>query len=512
MGLSVIVIANDFTAMNVALATIERDFGTDVTTVQWVINSYALVFGVLIVTGGRLADLFGRREAFFVGASIFAATSALAGAAQTETWLIVARCLMGIGGALMWPAILGMTFAALPPARAGLAGGIILGAAGLGNAVGPLVGGALTDLASWRWVFFLNVPIAALAVAVTWAKVHQPRVEAGERRIDYTGIVSLSLGLLLLMLALDQSADWGWGDPRLIAMLAVSIGAILTFGFVEPRIGEMALIPRDVITNRRFASACVAVLLMSAVFFTTVLYAPQLMQKVLGWSPLGSGAGLLPMMAVFAGVSFAAGKLYERIGGRPVIIAGAACITVGPFLLSLFDSGSSYGVLLPGLIVTGLGIGLFYPSITTAAVTALDAARSSLAGGIVYMFQIAGGAVGLALMTAIFTASSEDRVVSDAAAEGISMSGEQASVIHGVLAGTDSGQTALDDFRGPVAERVLEVVRDSFAAGVQTSLRVAGAIALAGLLIAVFGVRPGRGSDAPTPDDEAVAGSPSAAG
>ncbi|HSI81452.1 MAG TPA: MFS transporter, partial [Solirubrobacterales bacterium] len=492
MGLGVIVIANDFTALNVALPAIEQDFDVDVGTVAWVINAYALTFGMAIVTGGRLADMFGRRRVFFIGAAIFAGFSLLGGLAQSAPQLIAMRVGMGIGGALMWPAILGMTFAALPPAKAGLAGGVILGAAGLGNAIGPLVGGALTDLASWRWIFFLNVPVAAVAVAVTWAKVHQPPVEGGDRRIDYRGIVAVSLGLLLLMLALDQSSDWGWGDARVLAMLAGSVVALAAFVVVEPRAGEAALIPKDVISNRRFASACIVVLLMSAVFFTTVLYVPQLMQKILGWSPLGSGAGLLPMLAVFAGVSFVAGRLYERVGGRPVILSGAACIAVGPLLLSLFDGDSGYAVLLPGLIVTGLGIGLFYPSITTAAVTALDAARSSLAGGIVYMFQIAGGAVGLALMTAIFTTSSEERVASDAAERGISMSGEQASVIHGVLAGTDSGQAAFEDFRTAVADRVLDVVRDSFAAGVQTSLRVAAAIAVAGFVIALLFVRPER--------------------
>jgi EmrB/QacA subfamily drug resistance transporter len=491
MCLGVLVIANDFTALNVALPAIERDFDVDVSTVAWVINAYALTFGMAIVTGGRLADIFGRRRIFFVGAGLFAGFSLLGAFAQSAPQLIAMRVGMGVGGALMWPAILGMTFAALPPARAGLAGGLILGAAGLGNALGPLVGGTLTELLSWRWIFLLNVPIAALAVGVTWAKVHQAAVGDGEREIDYRGIASLSIGLLLVLLALDQSSDWGIGDLRVIAMLGAGIALVVVFAFIEPRIGERALIPSDVIGNRGFAAACLAVLLMSAVFFTTVLYAPQLMQKILGYSPLRAGVGMLPLLAIFAAVSFAAGSLYERIGGRRVIVAGAACIALGPFLLSLFGAGSQYPALLPGLIVTGLGIGLFYPSITTAAVTALDAARSSLAGGVVYMFQIAGGAIGLGLTTAVFTARSEDRVAADAAELGIDLTDRQASLIHGVLAGTDSGRAAFAEFRPAVAERLLEVVRDSFAAGVQAGLRVAAGAALLGLVIAVLFVRPG---------------------
>jgi MFS family permease len=172
MGMAVVVIANDFTAVNVALPTMEHDFHTDINTIQWVINAYALTFGVMIVTGGRLADMFGRRNAFFLGSAIFASMSALGGAAPSEAWLIGARVAMGIGGALMWPAILGMTYEILPEEKAGLAGGIIIVAAGLGNAIGPLLGGVLTDELSWRWIFFLNVPIALFAVGVTYALVH----------------------------------------------------------------------------------------------------------------------------------------------------------------------------------------------------------------------------------------------------------------------------------------------------------------------------------------------------
>src|SRR3954469_5380459 len=176
MGLSVLILANDFTALNVALPSIEKAFDTDVSTVQWVINAYALVFGVLIVTGGRLADGFGRRQIFFVGSAIFVPFSLLGALAPSAAWLIVCRALMGIGGAMMWPAILGMTFAALPEDKAGLAGGLIIGPAGFGNAAGPLIGGFITDSFGWQWVLVLNLPVAGLACAATWYAIHQPAV------------------------------------------------------------------------------------------------------------------------------------------------------------------------------------------------------------------------------------------------------------------------------------------------------------------------------------------------
>ncbi len=404
MGIAVVVIANDFSAINVALPTMEKDFDTNINTIQWVINAYALTFGVMIVTGGRLADMFGRRNAFFLGSAIFASMSALGGAAQTETWLIATRTLMGIGGALMWPAILGMTYALLPEDKAGLAGGIIIGAAGLGNAIGPLIGGVLTDALSWRWIFFLNVPISAFAVFVTYRLVKVAEPDPGEQRIDYPGIATLSVGLVALLVALDQIDDWGFGDPRVIGLFILSAVLLVSFVPIERRAGLKALVPRAVMANESFRASCLAILLMSATFFAALLYLPQFMQHQLGYSPLQAGLGMLPFLATFALVSFTAGPLYERLGAKVLASVGAACITIAPFLFSQVGSSSGLASLIPGMVVLGIGIGSFYPTATTAGVTSVDESQTSLAGGIVYMFQIAGGSIGLGLTTTIFSA------------------------------------------------------------------------------------------------------------
>ncbi|MFL5899388.1 MAG: MFS transporter [Solirubrobacterales bacterium] len=405
MGMAVVVIANDFTAVNVALPTMESDFHTNINTIQWVVNAYALTFGVMIVTGGRLADMFGRRNAFFLGSVIFASMSALGGAAPTETWLIAARTLMGIGGALMWPAILGMTYEILPEEKAGLAGGIIIGAAGLGNAIGPLLGGVLTQELSWRWIFFLNVPIAAFAVGVTYWLVHVKEPAGGERRIDYPGIAALSIGLVALLVGLDQIDDWGLSDLKVIALFAVAVAGLATFVPIERRAGTHALVPREVMRNENFTAACIAVLFMAATFFAALLYLPQFMQKQLGYSALEAGVGMLPFLAVFAVASFAAGPLYDRLGAKRLAVVGAALITLGPFLFSFLDEGSGYAALIPGMVVLGIGAGSFIPTATTAGVTSVDESQTSLAGGIVYMFQIAGGSIGLGLTTTVFSSS-----------------------------------------------------------------------------------------------------------
>lgn len=401
MAFGVLVIANDFTALSVAIPQIEKDLGTDLTTAQWVINGYALVFGVLIVTGGRLADLFGRKRIFMVGSAIFATFSVIGGFSPNVEMLIACRAVMGIGGAMMWPAVLGMTYAIVPDSRAGLAGGLILGVAGFGNAVGPMIGGLLTDELSWRWVFFINLPIALFAMFVTQREVTESQVAVSDRRLDYPGVATLTLGVVSLLLALDEGTDLGFASPTILALFGFAVAMLVVFAVVESRQGEHALVPRDVLKNRIFTAANVSVLLMSAIFFSALLYLPQFFTKVLGYSALESGAGLLPMMGVFAATSFIAGSLYERLGAKRIVSMGAAFLGAGMLILSFLDAGSSYLSLVPGMVVLGIGVGLFYSSITTSAVTALDPSRASLAGGIVYMCQIAGGAIGLGLNTAI---------------------------------------------------------------------------------------------------------------
>jgi EmrB/QacA subfamily drug resistance transporter len=401
MGVAVLVVANDFTALSVALPAMEKSLHTDITTVQWVINGYAMVFGVLIVTGGRLADMFGRRRIFILGAAIFALFSLIGGIAPDVWVLLTCRFLMGIGGALMWPAILGMTYGLLPPNKAGLAGGVILGAAGFGNAVGPLLGGVLTDSVGWRWIFYLNLPVAAAATIITLLVVPADAPKKNHGKIDYRGTAELSLGLLALLLALDWALDLGWTAPRIVFLFAFAAVAFTAFLFTERRAGDSALVPRSVVQNRRFLAAGIATFLASAIFFAALLYLPQFMSKWFGFSAMRSGAGLLPMMGTFMLTSFVAGKIYERFGPKTIVTAGAVFLGTGMMLLSAVSGETTYAQLVPGMVVLGIGVGLFYSSVTTAAITALDPSESSLAGAIVYMFQIAGGSIGVGFNTAI---------------------------------------------------------------------------------------------------------------
>ncbi|OWY63045.1 hypothetical protein B7486_55190, partial [cyanobacterium TDX16] len=249
--------------------------------------------------------------------------------------------------------------------------------------------------------------IAAFAMLVVWRAVPEERVDSADKRMDYRGVGVLSLGVVCVLVALDEGPSDGFGQPWILGLLAVGLVALASFLFVERSVGDRALVPRDVLQNRLFARSCIVVLLMSAIFFSALVFLPQLMQKDLGFSALESGAGLLPMMLVFAVTSFVAGGLYDRLGARTVVSAGALFLGLGMVLLAGLMDDEGFWSLVPGMVVLGLGVGLFYSSITTTAVTALDAARSSLAGGIVYMCQIAGGAVGLGVNTAIVVSAEQ---------------------------------------------------------------------------------------------------------
>jgi len=453
MGLAVFLIANDITSLTVALPTIERDLHADVSTVQWVANAYTLIFGVLIVTGGRLSDLLGRRRMFFLGAAIFAVFSAVAGVAPNTLVLVGARGVMAIGAALMWPAVVGLLFSIVPEGKVGIAGGLLLGVSGIGNACGPLVGGLLTDELSWRYILFLNIPIALASALVVWRFIAADKPAPTREHLDYAGVALLSIGLIGLLVGLDQSSTWGWLDIRTIALLATGILALGTLVAVQRRIGERALVPRSVIANPIFAAACLSTLLASGTWFALLLYGPQFMQKILGFSALGSGVGFLPLMVVYTLTSFAAGPLYNKIGGRILLLAGAAGLGLGALLLSLLQADSSYAAMVPGLVVLGVGVGLFYSTLTTVAITALDSDSSSVGGGLLFMFQLVGGAIGVVLTTTVFFGAG----------------------------GKVAGQTAIGELS--------DATRRAFTTGLHAGLRVDGALAICALIAATWVVR-----------------------
>ncbi|MEM9516756.1 MAG: MFS transporter, partial [Actinomycetota bacterium] len=355
-----------------------------------------------------------------------------------------------------------------------------------GNASGPVIAGALGEI-DWRYVFFLNVPIALIAMVAVITLVKLPRDRVDEH-IDYVGTGLLSISLLSLLTTLTLAPNVGYGEPGVIAGFVVFAVFMVAFVWWLRRVGEAGLIPTSVAKNRPFIRACVAILLMSGLFFAAVFYFPQFFQKILGEDTLVAGLMLLPFVVVFAGTSFVEPWLVGKIGTKAVLSAGAAALFLGALLtVVIVDDNAEWAAFVPGMIALGIGVGLFYSAITNAALDLLPPDKSSLAGGLLYMFQIAGGAVGLALTTTVFLATSS-REIDDAATDiGVQLSTGERNDIQGVLAGTDTSQQLLDQYSSQ-ASQLTEIVRDSFVTGMRWGFGFNALLSLVGLLVVVWAV------------------------
>ncbi|MFA0813993.1 MFS transporter [Microbulbifer epialgicus] len=394
-------VSNDITILSGTIPIIETDFGGDFTNVQWLLNGYTLVVGVLIISGGRLADIFGRRRIFFIGSVIFVFFSVICGLAKDFSILLASRALMGIGGAMIWPSILGMIYNLIPRERSGIAGGLVMAVTGISLTIGPILGGVITDIFNWRLTFFLNPIEAAIACFMCWKFVTDDTPKNLDAKIDYAGVTTLSVSLFSLLFALDLSVDFGFKNPLIIILMALFLFFFGVFVIVEYRVKDNALIPRDIAGNYRLFAAGFATLVISVVFFSPIFYIPQFFSKIHGYSATLAGIVLLPMLIVFSVISYVSGNLYKSFNPRVIASAGSALIFIGMFMLSNINKNIGIIGLAPGLIFLGAGMGFFYPTITTFSITVVAPSRSSLAAGIIYMFRVAGGSLGLAINTTI---------------------------------------------------------------------------------------------------------------
>ncbi|WP_444933678.1 MFS transporter [Microbulbifer sp. JTAC008] len=403
--LSVFLIASDFTAFSPALPAIAKDFSVRISFVHWVVNAYALAYGVIIVTSGRLADIYGRETVFLIGVGIFSCSSLLGGFASEVGVLLIARVLMGLGGALAWSAMLGMAYTLLPSDRAGFVGGFVLAALGVATACGPVIGGVLSDFLSWRWILFINIPIAIFVVVFYVLKYPSEQFEKKDERIDYLGVLTLSVSLFLFLLALDLMTQTGISRLLVFCLLAISLLAAITFAFVEARMADDALIPENLVKNRVFMASGVSVFFVAIAFFTTLVYIPLLFISVHHYSAFQAGLALLPAMVSSGIFAFVSGAIHERFGPKLLLCSGALAMSLGLFMLSVHGNHIVYLVFVPGMLLIGIGLGIFSPAAVTAAITSVEASKSSLSGAVVYMFRFLGGAVGLGINSAILASA-----------------------------------------------------------------------------------------------------------
>jgi EmrB/QacA subfamily drug resistance transporter len=409
MCFALFMIMLDNTVVNVALPSIQDDLGASLSGLEWTVNAYTLTFAVLLVTGGRMGDIFGRRRMFLFGVVVFALSSATIGFAPSQTMLVVGRAIQGIGAAFMMPGTLSIISNEFPPHDRGRAIGTRAGVSALALAIGPVVGGALTEHVSWRAIFFLNLPVAAGAVAVTLFAAHESRDETVKRSVDIPGIAALSSGLTALVLALVEGNAWGWGSARIAVLLAVAVIGLVSFAVIELKT-RVPMVDFTFFRSRTFLGANVVAFVISfamlAVFFFVALY----MQNILGYSPLQAGVRFLPSTLLVIVTAPIAGRLTDRIGARPLITTGLTLIAVSLFIQTHITVHSGYGLLLAAFTILGVGIGLTMSPMSTAAMNAVDPTKAGVASGILSMTRMVGGTFGVAAIGALFQTLSRHRL------------------------------------------------------------------------------------------------------
>jgi EmrB/QacA subfamily drug resistance transporter len=400
VALGVFVTALDNSIVNVALPTIQHDLSLDLATTAWIVNGYVLAYAMLLLTAGRLADVFGRRRIFLVGAAGFTAASLAAGLAQTATELIAARIVQGFGAALLTPptlAILNHTFRE-PKAR-GTAIGIWGAVAALGFAVGPIAGGLITEHLHWMWIFFVNVPFGAAAIAVGMRVIPESTDPGTSRRLDLAGLATSAIALSALTYALLNANERGWGSPVIACLLVVAAAATVGFVAAERRSAAPA-VDLQLFRQPAFSGANIAILTVNLGTFGVFLYTSLYFQNVLGYSPVKAGSALLPWILVLILVGPFTGTLARRVTPRWLIAGGLTVMACGLGLLTGIDEQSAYVDLLPGLVLGGLGGALTIP-LSGVALAAGPVEKSGVASGVFNTAREAGGALGIAIIGAV---------------------------------------------------------------------------------------------------------------
>jgi EmrB/QacA subfamily drug resistance transporter len=406
LGIAQLMVVLDATIVNIALPSAQRDLGFSNDARQWVVTAYALAFGSLLLLGGRLGDLLGRKRIFITGLLGFAAASALGGAAQSFGMLVGARALQGLFGALLAPAALGLlTTTFTDPGERGKAFGVFGAIAGSGAAVGLLLGGVLTEYLDWRWSLYVNLLFAVPAALAASTLLHaQPRREGA--RLDLPGTLSASAGLFGLVYGFAHAETAGWGDPVTIAMLAGGAAVLGLFVWLQSRVAN-PLLPLRVVLDRDRGGSYMSVGIAGAGIFGVFLFLTYYLQQNLAYSPVKTGLAFLPMcLAIMATATTTTAKVLPRTGPRPLVPTGMALASLAMLLLTRIDTGSTYAAdVLPSLLLMGLGFGLIFAPSMASATLGVRREDAGVASAMVNTAQQVGGSLGTALLSTLAASS-----------------------------------------------------------------------------------------------------------
>src|SRR5437867_411113 len=391
----------DIAIVNVALPAIKTDLHFSQTNLQWVITAYAILFGGVLMLGGRLADVLGRRRLFVAGVTVFAVGSLLSGLAWSEGSLIAFRALQGLGGALLTPAALSILMTVFPEGRErNVALGIWGAASGSGGAAGVLLGGVLTSYLSWSWIFFINIPVGAAAIALTPLLLRESRAELPHRHFDFAGAASVTAGLMLLVYATTRATTDGWGSPATVAMFAAAAALVVAFFVIEVR-SRSPLLPLRIFRLRTLTAANTAMAIVGAVAFSEFFVLTLYLQDVLHYSAVESGAAFTGFALAVVVVSNVAQVVVGRLGVRPTLATGLLLSALSVAVLTRLPvDGHYFWDLFPAFVLGGAGMGLSFVPVTIASLTGVERSYAGVAPGLINTSRQIGGAIGIAAVSA----------------------------------------------------------------------------------------------------------------
>ena len=476
--LATLMLLLDVTIVNVALPAIERDLHASFSDLQWVVDAYSLTLAAALLTAGSVGDLIGRRRVFVAGLGLFAFASLLCGLATTPLFLNLSRGLQGIGASMMFATSLALLAGAYQGRDRGTAIGIWGATIGAAVAIGPLVGGVLTEGIGWEAIFFVNVPIGLAVIALTLRTV--AKSDLGEGKVDLPGVVTFSAALFLLVFSLIRGNDVGWGSGQIVGMLVAAAVLMGLFLVVERR-SRHPMLDLSLFRKPAFVGASLTAFVLSASMFSMFLYLTLYIQNQLEYSPLQAGLRFLPTTLLSFFVAPVAGKLSEKLGVRWFVGAGLLCVGVGLLLMSGLSASSEWTALLPGFTLTGIGVGMTNPALATAAVGVVEPRFAGMASGINSTFRQVGIATGVAAWGAIFQSVVNDRA------------GQFATALGGQVPKGRAGE--FSDFISfgayhRLGARADGPGRDAFLHGLDSILIAAGVLAIVGAILCCVLLRP----------------------
>jgi EmrB/QacA subfamily drug resistance transporter len=476
----------DITVVNVALPSIRDDLGASFTDLQWVVDAYALTLAALVLTAGSLADRLGRRRLFAWGLAIFSIASLLCALAPDATFLNLARAVQGVGGAVMFAVSLALVAQEFPAGRErGTAMGIYGATIGVAVAIGPLVGGALTDGLGWESVFYLNVPVGVAALAITYLKLRESR-DPHATRVDWAGVATFSAALFLLVLALVRGNDEGWGSTMIVSLFAGSAALMAAFVALERKVQE-PMLPLGLFRRGAFTGVQLAAFAVSGSMFALFLYLTLYLQNYLGLSPFETGLRYLPITLASFFVAPIAGALLSRVQARVMLSIGLGGTGVGLLLMSGIGAASEWTTLLGGFLVAGAGVGLLNPVIADVALSVVPKEQSGMAAGINDTFRQVGVAVGIAVWGAIFVGSGASKTAEVAAGTPAASGDRPRELVEAASSGN------LDQALGAVPpgarDAVANAANQGFLAGLNDVLLLGALLSFAGAVLALWLVR-----------------------